>query len=290
MAVHKAYFEYIRGFDEGMGIWGGENFEVPFRTWLCGGRVLTIPCSRVGHTFRKLPYLTGDTPSQIERNLLRTSELWMGDYKKYVYASIPEEYQLNDSDWKSIEKRRRELSHLNCKSFDWLLQTLMPETPLPPDGVVFFGEVGNFRWSACLAVSEDGSVDMTTQCFQARVLPENFFYIDRYGRFIHAGDGRCVRMDADTKQLYVTECGHFLPGPEDGRWDFRRSMPRRGGQLILTFPGEKVQCMTQVTSPLAMLKRWLIQMHPCKKGMPLQVWIWTYDFNMKRMAEHGTSS
>lgn len=285
MAVDKSFFQEIGGFDPEMNIWGGENFEVPFRTWLCGGQVLTVPCSRVGHTFRKLPYLLGETPTQIERNLLRTAELWMGDYKRFVYGSISERYYLNESDFRSIDRRKKELSHLQCKNFDWYMRNIIPEVPVPPEDVTLFGEIGNFQWSACLALYQDDSIDLSSMCFQARMLPENFFYIDHLRRLVYARTGACVKMDTETQYLYVIPCGDRPPGPGDGRWRFRRSLPKRAGQLVLSFSEGLELCITQ-TSAVPIPDRHVIKMKRCQPDWPAQIWLWTYDFNLDRIHDH----
>jgi polypeptide N-acetylgalactosaminyltransferase len=59
-ACEQAFFEKLGTYDSGFQIWGGENLELSFKTWMCGGVLEIIPCSHVGHIFRKRsPYSVG---------------------------------------------------------------------------------------------------------------------------------------------------------------------------------------------------------------------------------------
>ena len=52
-AIRADEFWRLGGYDEGLFVWGGENTEMAFKIWMCGGRMLMVPCSRVGHMYRQ---------------------------------------------------------------------------------------------------------------------------------------------------------------------------------------------------------------------------------------------
>ena len=90
-AVSRKTFWELGSYDEEMEVWGGENLEMSFRIWQCGGTLETIPCSRVGHIFRSFhPYTFPGNKDTHGINTARTVEVWMEEYKRLFYMHRPD--------------------------------------------------------------------------------------------------------------------------------------------------------------------------------------------------------
>ncbi|KAI6072115.1 Polypeptide N-acetylgalactosaminyltransferase [Aix galericulata] len=130
--INKAWFNHLGKYDNAMDIWGGENFEISFRVWMCGGSLEIIPCSRVGHVFRKKhPYVfpEGNANTYI-KNTKRTAEVWMDEFKQYYYAARPAAQGRPCGNIQSrVELRKR----LKCHSFKWYLENVYPELRIPKE-------------------------------------------------------------------------------------------------------------------------------------------------------------
>lgn len=150
-SIDKKYFEEMGTYDEGMDIWGGENLEMSFRIWQCGGSVEIVPCSHVGHVFRRSsPYKfpgKGGIGSILYRNLARVAEVWMDDYKDFFYTMNYEAAKVRPN--LDVSSRQKLRENLKCQSFKWYLDNAWPEHFLPTESR-FFGKIRNEKNDKCV--------------------------------------------------------------------------------------------------------------------------------------------
>lgn len=125
-AITRKWFWEFGGYDTQLDVWGGEQYDLSFKIWMCGGRMIDIPCSRFGHIFRiNKPFLQpGSSIDFIYRNYKRIIETWFDEYKKIAYK-FTEPIKLakagNVDAAKSLRKR------LKCKPFDWFIKKVAPD-------------------------------------------------------------------------------------------------------------------------------------------------------------------
>ncbi|XP_078571360.1 polypeptide N-acetylgalactosaminyltransferase 1-like [Branchiostoma floridae x Branchiostoma japonicum] len=140
-SIERDYFYELGAYDPELFIWGGENIEISFKIWMCGGRLEILPCSRVGHVFRKSqPYIfPGGAFEVFSHNTRRVAEVWLDDkYKKIFYALMPEALHIdygNITD--QLEFRRK------CRPFKWYLENIYPDLGVPQINLQAVGEIRN---------------------------------------------------------------------------------------------------------------------------------------------------
>ncbi|XP_004531646.1 N-acetylgalactosaminyltransferase 6-like [Ceratitis capitata] len=161
-AITAKYFWHLGAYDEGLEVWGGEQFELSFKIWMCGGRLLEVPCSRLGHLYRvansQVKY-TNRTEDFQSKNYKRVASVWMDDYQEILYKHNPELIKIDAGD---VSERHALRKRLNCKSFKWFLDTIAPDlllrypTVVPPDYA--FGAIQALAApQLCLATLEKNS-------------------------------------------------------------------------------------------------------------------------------------
>ncbi|XP_066999767.1 N-acetylgalactosaminyltransferase 6 isoform X2 [Anabrus simplex] len=136
-AISSKFFWELGGYDEGLEIWGGEQYELSFKIWQCGGKMVDAPCSRVGHIYRKFaPFPNPGKGDFVGRNYRRVAEVWMDEYKEYLYKRRPHYRNIDPGD---LTKQKALREKLQCKPFKWFMEEVAFDLPKkyppvePPD-------------------------------------------------------------------------------------------------------------------------------------------------------------
>ena len=256
-SIDRDYFNEIGSYDNRMDIWGGENIELSFRLWQCGGEVKIVPCSHVAHIFRKSsPYTfrpgkeVGDI---LYTNLARVAEVWMDDWRNFFYSINPivdktlskvgREFALKD-----IDSRKQLRRDLNCKSFKWFLDNVWPEHFFPDEGR-FFGNIKQQNSERCLQrpLTRSGSgrapVGSLTTSNCSSSLPAQLFVFDFKRNYLMTDENVCLDSGSKpvpSRQVILAPCSET----QRQKWEHTNELQLRhiSSGLCLDSPkAERVQ-------------------------------------------------
>ncbi|XP_046328020.1 polypeptide N-acetylgalactosaminyltransferase 13-like [Haliotis rufescens] len=133
-SISRRYFHLLGGYDPGLKVWGGENIELSFKTWMCNGTVELLPCSHLAHIFRTTnPNLGKDAFKTVLNNAMRVAYVWMDEYKYLFFHNVVRNHvtpQFGDVSGRvSLRKK------LQCKSFHWYMKEVATDLYAPISAV-----------------------------------------------------------------------------------------------------------------------------------------------------------
>uniref|UniRef100_F1KY00 Polypeptide N-acetylgalactosaminyltransferase n=1 Tax=Ascaris suum TaxID=6253 RepID=F1KY00_ASCSU len=281
-AISRKWFWELGGYDEGLDIWGGEQYELSFKVWQCHGNMVDAPCSRVGHIYRckHVPFPNPGVGDFISRNYKRVAEVWMDDYKKYLYQR---RHGMENADEGDLTKQKAVRERLKCKSFDWFMKEIAFDQDKfypavePEDSAN--GELRNVKAQTCVDTQFRGGSE----------------------RF---GLRKCISDDPSgggEQNMRLTFSFDVRPKGRTLCFDVSSSVRKapvvlfschgmQGNQLFKYLPNSKQmyhpvsnQCMD------CDAERGEIFMDKCDEGKPTQQWVWTH-FNITLIEERNAKA
>ncbi|GCB74413.1 polypeptide N-acetylgalactosaminyltransferase 6-like [Scyliorhinus torazame] len=224
-AISKAYFELIGTYDNQMEIWGGENVEMSFRVWQCGGQLEIIPCSVVGHVFRtKSPHSFPKGVQVIARNQVRLAEVWMDEYKELFYRRNQQAEKIaQEKTYGDLSERFQLKERLKCKNFTWYLQNVYPEIFVPDFSPVRYGAIKNQGTGTCLDAGENNHGGKPLIMYPCHGMGGNqYFEYTTQSEIRHnIGKQLCLRAAYSPIRLEICKYkGKDTKVPGEERWKF----------------------------------------------------------------------
>jgi len=261
-AAHRDHFLYLGGYDQGMELYGGEEMEIGFRTWMCGGTIELIPCSHVGHIFRSGRYWSHQVyrvPGElIAKNKLRAAEVWMDQYKdlvKLATMSIP--------DIGNVEDRRQLRDKLKCKNFDWYLKNIYPDMRVPKySSKSHKGSLQNNKLNACVDSFGGTNVGDEFGAYPCHNMHgSQAVLMDDDGHIMHAETKFTGCLGSNQQESYRFESCHSGSGAE---WHYNTT-----SSMLVQVSSGKCMSVRHESVPKSPYK---LTLEACKDGDEEQKW------------------
>ncbi|KAJ1128497.1 hypothetical protein NDU88_006875 [Pleurodeles waltl] len=268
-AMDRKWFWELGGYDPGLEIWGGEQYEISFKVWMCGGRMEDAPCSRVGHIYRK--YVPYKVPAGVSlaRNLKRVAEVWMDEYAEYIYQRRPEYRHLSAGDVASQKELR---NRLNCKSFKWFMNEIAWDLPkfYPPvePPAAAWGEIRNVGASLCVdaKVASQGSQLRLEPCLKTNgdaVWGNMQVFTFGWREDIRPGDPLhtrkfCFDAISHTSPVTLFDC-HGMKGNQQWRYRNDKTVYHPVSSSCMDCSPSERKIFMNICNPSSLTQQWIFE-------------------------------
>ena len=156
-AIRRDEFIRLGAYDRGLYVWGAENMELSLKIWLCGGRLVQVPCSMTGHMYRThnahkwsndnytgmevMLGIDGDVNGTFAlkgskknvktmqriwlRNNIRVANVWLGTWRHYYYKEVfgtkelPGRWAKFGEDDEYMVEQKAIQKRNRCRDLDW---------------------------------------------------------------------------------------------------------------------------------------------------------------------------
>ncbi|XP_005317303.2 polypeptide N-acetylgalactosaminyltransferase 15 isoform X1 [Ictidomys tridecemlineatus] len=242
VAMDRHYFQNTGAYDPLMSLRGGENLEMSFKAWLCGGSVEILPCSRVGHIYRNQDTHSSSLDQEaILRNKVRLAEIWLGSFKETFYRHSPEAFVLSKAEKPDCTERLQLQRRLGCRTFHWFLANIYPEMYPSEHRPRFSGKLHNTGFGFCADCQTEGDIlgcpMRLAPCSDSRQ-QQHLEHTSR--KEIRAGSPQHLCLDVRREQVILQNCTENGSAIHQQHWDFQEN-----GMIVHILSGKCMEAVVQ---------------------------------------------
>uniref|UniRef100_A0A8C6YQ08 Polypeptide N-acetylgalactosaminyltransferase n=1 Tax=Nothoprocta perdicaria TaxID=30464 RepID=A0A8C6YQ08_NOTPE len=235
VAVDRHYFQNTGAYDSDMTLWGAENLELSIRTWLCGGSVEIIPCSRVGHVYQNHFPRALSYEEALVRNKIRIAETWLGSFKENFYNHNTVAFLISKAEKPDCSERLQLQKRLGCRNFHWFISNVYPELSQPEDMLKFSGKVRENTF-VCRPCQKHSPPGCPSNCSNNSSLLQLFEYNSM--KEIRLGSAPLFCFGVSQGRVIPQNCTEE-PGSSQQRWDVQQN-----GMIVHVLSGKCIEAAT----------------------------------------------